>query len=234
MAADHREIGHAHHLLPSFLNEGELTYFFDVTRPFGFHLQEEVLVNFKNDLQMAGEHFMEESNAPFFQCLGQQCVVRVGKSPRDNSPSPFPTHSIHVMQETLKLDYGDCRMGIVQLNGDFLRKIGPILVISAESTDDILQGTGNEEILLDQAKLLAAFGLVIGIENLGNGLAEIFLPYSFLITSVVECFEIKLLRGLGLPEAQKIDRVGPVSRNGNIVGNPGEFFGVCPFGNIVA
>jgi len=55
-------------------------------------------------------------------------------------------------------------MSIIQLNSNFIRKIIPARVFLKVAADDVLQGTGDEEILLDEAKLFTAFSLIIRVE----------------------------------------------------------------------
>ena len=165
MAADDREIGHADHLGIPFLDEGKLAHLLDVTRPGSLDFKQEELVDLENDLQMTGKHFVKESHAPSLECLGKKRMVGVGEGPGDDLPGLFPGQTVHIVQESLKLDHGDRRVGVVKLDGNLLGKIVPVLVAPAEAADDVLQRAGHKEILLNQTQLLAALRLVIGIED---------------------------------------------------------------------
>src|SRR5262249_21305764 len=76
-------------------------------------------------------------------------------------------------------------MGIVELDGYFLWKFGPVLVGAPETADKIRQGTGDQEVLLHEAQTLAKAGRVVGIKNssqrfcgqgFGNGSDKVPMP----------------------------------------------------------
>ena len=77
-------------------------------------------------------------------------------------------------------------MRIVQLNCYFLREVLPVFILLAKPPDDVLEGTGYEKILLQQPEFLPAFGIVIRIEDFGDGLAVIFLADGFFVSSMIE------------------------------------------------
>ena len=234
MASDNREVCHADHLMVPLLNEGEMADLLHVTGPHPLHLHQEVFVDLENDLKMARQDLVEETDAPFLERLGHQGVVRVGEGPRHDPPGLVPGHSVLVVQDSLEFDHGDRRVGVVELDGDLLGERLPAGVVLAEAADDVLERAGHEEILLDEAEFLSALVLVIGVENLGNGLAEVLLPHRLLITTAVEGLEVEFLGCLRFPQAEVIDRIGPVSGDRDIVGNTGELFRVDPLGDGIA
>ena len=90
MASDHAEMGHADHLFMAFLDEREGAFFIRITWPFGFDFIKESFVDIENDLQVARQDFAEEADAPLFQSLGHECVVRVSKCAAHDPPSLRP------------------------------------------------------------------------------------------------------------------------------------------------
>ena len=196
MTANNGEVGHANHPGMPLLDQGELANHVEIPGPSLLHFQEEDLVDLKNDLQMPWQYLLEQPDTPFFKGFGEQGVVRVGEGTGDNIPGVFPRKTIDVMKEALEFNHGDGRMGIVELDGNLLGEIVPIHVAPAESSDDILQRAGDKEVLLNEAKFLAAFSLVVGIQDLGDHLAVVFIPDRLVVTAAIEGLEVKILVSL--------------------------------------
>ena len=234
MAADDGEIGHADHLMITLLDEGEFADLPDIAGPHLLHLGEESLVGLENDLKVTRKHLVEEPDAPLLERLGKQRVVRVGEGPRDDRPCLLPGQSVDIVKESLEFDDGDGGMGVVELDRGLLGEIVPILIAPPEASDDVLERAGDEEILLDEAEFLAALGVVIGIEHLGNGLARVLVVHRLVVAAAVEGLEVEILRRLGGPEPQEVHGRRPVTRNGNVVGNADEFLRPCPLRHVVA
>ena len=138
------------------------------------------------------------------------------------------------MKKPLELDHSDRGMGVVELNGDLLRELVPVVVAPAEPADDILEGAGHEEILLDETQFLPALRAIVRIEHFGDGLTGVLVAHRFLVTAAVESLEIEILSRLGGPEPEKIHGRRPVSWNRNVVRNTHQFPGSRPSGDIVA
>ena len=137
MASDDREVGHADHLHVAFFDERERTFLASITRPFLFDEIKEVLVDFKNDLQVAGKNLAEESHAPFLQSFGKQSVIRVGEGAGDDRPGFIPGKAVVVLQETHEFDDRDGGVCVVELDGDFLWKGLPIGIALVEAANDV-------------------------------------------------------------------------------------------------
>ena len=60
-------------------------------------------------------------------------MISVSKRARDDGPRLIPRHSVLVMEDTLKFEDRDRRMGIVELNGYLLGEVLPVFVRSCES-----------------------------------------------------------------------------------------------------
>ena len=104
----------------------------------------------------------------------------------------------------------------------------------AKATDDVLERTGNEKILLEQTKFLSAVRLVVRVKNFGNDFAVILVPNGFLVAAAVERFEIEFLRRSRLPKPQKIHSVGSIAGNRNVVGDPDKLLPAHPARDVVA
>ena len=234
VTADHGQIRHTDHLVVPLLDQGELLDLIQIAWPNLLHLDEKAFVSLEDDLEMTGQNLAEEPHAPFFERFGQEGVVRVGQRPGDDRPGLLPGEAVHVMKKSLQLDHGDGWMGVVELDGDFLGKSLPVTVVLAEATDDVLERAGDEEVLLDQAEFLAALGLIVRIKDLGDSLADVLVTDGLVVTTSVEGLEIEILGRFGGPETQEIDGIGPITRNGNVVGDTDELFRAGPRGDIVA
>ena len=127
------------------------------------------------------------------------------------------------MQNALKLDHCDGRVCVVELDGHLLREVFPVVVRPAKATDDVLERTGNEKILLEQTKLFSALGLVIRVKNFRNGFTVVLFAHGFLVTTAVEGLKVEFLRRPGFPEAQEVDGVGSVAGTGMSYGMPTSF-----------
>ena len=128
------------------------------------------------------------------------------------------------MQNALKLDHCDGRVCVVELDGHLLREVFPVVVRPAKATDDVLERTGNEKILLEQTKLFSALGLVIRVKNFRNGFTVVLFANGFLVTAAVEGLKVEFLRRSRFPEAQEVNGVGSVAGDWNVIGNAEQFF----------
>ena len=94
-------------------------------------------------------------------------------------------------------------MRVIELHGDLVGEIVPTIAFDPlVATDHVLQRTGHEEILLNQAQFFAVLGFVVRIKHLRNRFAVRFLTNRFDVTAFVERFEIELFFSVGCPEAQ--------------------------------
>ena len=228
MAADDAQVGHADHLVVAFLDEGEGALLGDVTGPLLFDLVEEVLVDLENDLQMTRQDLAEQADAPFLQRFGQKGVVGVGERACDDRPCLVPGEVVFVDKKALQFGNAHRRVGVVQLDGDLVGKLGPIGVVFLKAADDVAQRTGGEKVLLEQAQLFAGLGVVVRVENLADGLGHVLLPDRFLVASAVEGLQIEFLRRLRLPEAEKIDRLRAETRDRYIIRHADDLAEVDP------
>lgn len=84
-------------------------------------------------------------------------MVSVSKSVVDNFPSTVVIHQLFVNQDAHQLYGSDGRMGVIKLDLILGCELGPILVVSLlVAPNNVAHGSRAEEVLLLQAKLLAA------------------------------------------------------------------------------
>ena len=130
------------------------------------NLLEEKFVDEENDLQVAREDIAEKRNAPFFQSLREQGVVRVGEGAGDDRPGFYPRHVVFVDQQALEFDDGDGGVGVVELDGDFFGEGFPVFVVALEAANDVAKRASDEEVLLEQAEFLAGLGVIVRVKDL--------------------------------------------------------------------
>ncbi len=90
VAADDGEVGHADAFLATFFDDGEEGFFGIVAGPLFFDLDHEARVDFVNELEVAWEDFVEETDAPFLQRFGKEGMIGVGEGLRGDLPSLIP------------------------------------------------------------------------------------------------------------------------------------------------
>ena len=92
VAADACKMRHAHMALAGFVDEGHALDALFIAEKANAHLLEEMRVDFINDLQDSRQHAAEYLDGPALQCLRQQRVIGVGKSPARHVPCLPPGH----------------------------------------------------------------------------------------------------------------------------------------------
>ena len=157
-------------------------------------------------------------------------MVCVGEGFLTDLPGLNPWQLLLIHENAHEFGDGDRRVSVIELNRCFGREFTPGQGVAIfEATDNVGQGTGNEEILLNQAQFLAGFGGVIGVENLRYGLGDGFFPECLDVTALVENFKVKVLIRLSLPEAQHIDSVTVITNDRDVPRKSEKALGVDPF-----
>ena len=133
-----------------------------VSRPLRLDFFQKALIDLKENLQVPGHHLLEESHAPLHEGFGQQRVIGVGKGAPHNRPCLVPRHPVFIVQDALKLEHRDRRVRIVELDRPLFREMLQVLVRPAKAADDVFERTGDEKVLLQEAKLFALSVLSFG------------------------------------------------------------------------
>ena len=212
-------MGHAHRAFVSLVDDRDPAGQVRVLRETAAHLVEEAAVDLQDDLQVPRQQVGEQVHRPLLQGLGQQGVVGVVEGGAGDRPGPLPVVVVEVDEQPHQLGHGDGRVGVVELHREVLVEVVQVRVLDQVQADHVLQGAGDEEILLPQAQRLALELLVVGIENLGDVLGLDLLRHRAEVVAHVEVGEIEALRRLGAPQPQGVDRVHPVAGNRRVVGD---------------
>ena len=114
---------------------------------------QEVVVNLKNDLQMARQNFAQHIHRPGLQRFAHQSVVGIRENLTAHFKRIIPTELVLINQQTHQLRDRQHRMGVVEVNGDFIRQIIVGFVQLIMTIQNVLHRGGDQEILLAQAQL---------------------------------------------------------------------------------
>ena len=127
--------------------------------------RKEVGVDFKDDVQMARQQTAHQVNLPGFQGFAHQCVVGVRENLTAHIPCFSPFDAFFVNQDAHQFWNGEHRMSIVQVDGDFVRQRADAWETAFVACNNILNGSGNQEVFLLQAQFAAGIGRVVRIED---------------------------------------------------------------------
>src|SRR6476646_3429861 len=104
-------------------------------------------------------------------------------------------------------------MGVVQLRRPAVREALQRLSSRQLQANHVLQGTGDEKVLLLQPELLARLGLVVRIEDLGDGLGRDLLLDGAVVIADIEGIEVERFGRFRLPEAKYVRRLRAIAGN---------------------
>ncbi len=129
-------------------------------------------------------------------------------------------HALVVDEQAQQLGDGDHGVGVVELDGVAVRKLGKVVPIHRLiPAQNVLEGCAGKEILLLEAQNFARFGVVVGVEHPRDVLRLVFLAQRFFVFLCVEQAEIERLHRLGLPQAQGVHAALAVAHHGHVVGH---------------
>ncbi len=200
VAADRGEIRHAHALAALLADQGHASHPRLVAREARMHFIQEPAIDLVDDLEVTRQKLAEHRQGPGLQSLRQQGVVGVAQRRHGDCPRVIPLELPLVYQEPHQLGDRDRRMRVVELQcplfGERLNgAVGNVVV----HVQHVLQRTGDEEVLLQQAQLLTDLWLVVRVEHLGYRLRDDFLLDRLVVLAGVEGLDFKRLDRFGAP-----------------------------------
>ena len=146
-------------------------------------------------------------------------MVRVGKGPLRERPGLVPAEMRFVQENSHQLGDGHRRMGVVELDGDFLGKRVPVGVVAPEAPHEVGQRAGDQEILLHEAQSLPHARGIVGIQHPRERFGRERLGHRADEIAAAESLEIEVIRGRGGPEPKRVDRLAAVADHGAIEGD---------------
>ena len=175
----------------------------------------------------------EEILAPAFESLAHDGMVRVGENLRHNIPCVVPAVTALIEQQAHKLGDSESRVGVVDMDSHLVADIIERAVFAQVAVDYILNGRGDEEILLAQAKALALGMVIRGIENLAYDLRHGVLLHGAQVIALVEGVHV-YFRALCAPEAQDADSLAVLAGDHHIIGYGVDFLRVLYIDAVIA
>ena len=110
-------------------------------------------------------------------------------------------------------------MGIVDMQDVLVREVFECAVLGLVLCTDVLQGCGNQEILLLETQGLTLAVVILRIEDHGDGLCQCMLLQCLQILTGGEQLHVQCDRTLCLPQTQTRDVVGAVAGDRHIIRN---------------
>ena len=110
-------------------------------------------------------------------------------------------------------------MGVVDLDDVLLMEVAQGAVFRPVLAHDGLNGSGHKEILLLQPQGLALIVVVLGVEDLGNGLGHGLLLHGLQVLAGGKQGHVHRGGALGVPKAQGVGVLGAVAGNHHILGD---------------
>lgn len=218
VGTNNSQVSHANHLGLRLLNDGDAGKHIAVLGELALDALEEEQVDIVNELEVARQEMLEQGDGPLLEGLRKDGVVGVTESVSDDVPSLLPVKTLEINKDTLELDNSQSWVGVVQLDGNLLGELPPRALGLLETADDIVQGSGNPEVLLLETKLLSTVQVVVGVKNSADGLGTLLVSDRVLVVAAVELLEVELSAGsLAGPQSQVVGRRSGIAGNGNIV-----------------
>ena len=116
------------------------------------------------------------------------------------------------------------------MNGHLVGQSAKAAVFVQVPCDDVLYGRADEEVLLAQPQLAARGCAVVRVQHPGDVFVLVFYASGAGVVASVECVQIDIRRGHGLPEPQRADLLRAMAGNHHVVGLGGNFAGRTPNG----
>jgi hypothetical protein len=142
-------------------------------------------------------------------------------------PRIIPVQALLINQYPLKFRNSERRVSVVELDSDLIGELVPGAFALLEAADDVVERGSAPEVLLFQAKLLAAveaivvsnglrtprmYSLVVRVEHSRDGLGTLLISYGALVVARVKLLEVELAAGcFAAPKAEVVASAGFVS-----------------------
>ena len=217
--ADDREVRHTNARLGPLFDDGEAPRLVVILRESVHDLAQEAPVDLVDDLEVTGQEPREDGDRPALECFGQEGVVRVPERGDRLLPRRRPGHPFVVDEHAHQLRDPDGRVGIVQLDRDLVSEVVERLVSALVAPDDVVDGAGDEEVLLPEPQLLAGLEVVVRVKDLRDHLGRVLCLDGAHVVAGVEEREVEVLPRARGPQAKRVHRVGVEACDGGVVGD---------------
>ena len=215
-AGAHAEVGHADLAAP---DDGLVPDLGLVAVEVLVELSLVAVADLHQDLPDPGQQGLDELLGPALQGLHHDGVVGVGHGVGDDVPGLVPAVALLVQQDAHELGDDQGGVGVVDLDDVLLVEIPQGAVLGLVLPADVLHGGGDEEVLLLQAQGLALVVVVLGVEDLGDGLGHGLLLHGLQVLAPGEEGHVQRDGALGVPQPEDVDVVGAVTGDLHILGH---------------
>ncbi len=152
MASDDGQMSHADTPPACFVDERKALQYAGVAGMTVAYFFKQAVVDFINQLQMAGQQFLHQVDAPHFQCFGHDGVVGIGKQAGREVPGRIPIPVMHIQQQAHQFRDAQAGVGVIELDGHFVGQSAQIGVMVQMALHDVLQGSADKKVLLLEAQ----------------------------------------------------------------------------------
>ena len=153
VAHHHCEPCHSHPAAIGFIDNRRPSQQTGIVRILFLQRLQEVVVNLKDDLQMARQNFAQHIDRPGLQRFAHQGVVGIREDLAADLKRIIPTEFMLIDQQTHQLRNRQYRMGVVEVNGDLICQVVVGFVQLIMTVQDVLHRGGDQKILLAQTQL---------------------------------------------------------------------------------
>ena len=122
-----------------------------------------------------------------------------------------------IHEQAHQLRDGHHRVGVVEMDRLAGRELAEVAAVGQEAGQDALQGGADEEVLLLEAQLLAGGGVVVRVEDLGDGLVQGLFLHGAQIIAMVEIAQVKAVAGDRAPQNQGVGHAVAKARDQHLV-----------------
>ena len=183
------------------------------------HVVHEALVELVDDPEVTGKEALQHVQRPLLQRFRQQRVVRVGERLLRQGPRVVPVDSLLDHQEPHELRHRERLVGVVHLDRGLLGKGLDRVSVVPVAAQDVLQGAGDQQVLLAEAELLAGVHAVVRIEHLREVLCRHLLLHRGGVVALVEIAEVEFFVRPRGPEPQRVHVPHTVAGDRDVVGH---------------
>ncbi len=182
-------------------------------------------VDLLDDLIDAGEEQTEDVCRPALKSFLHDRVVGVSEGLGDDLPGVVPAVTALVEADPHEFRNAEGRVRVVDVDGHLLRDAVDGLVVAQVALDDVLQGGGNEEVLLTKSQHLAFRMVVRGVEDLADGLGHCLLLDRTDVVALVEQAHVEA-RSVRFPQTKDGDALAVFAGDVHVIGDRDDRSGV--------
>lgn len=90
-------------------------------------------------------------------------------------------------------------MGVIELDCDLIREIGPLAHRFLEATKNVMKGCSGPEVLLLQTQFLSSHGVIIRVQDAGDLLSICSILNGLFVIALIEAGQVEDLCGFAAP-----------------------------------